>query len=106
MIRISPLFFLLAGCATASGPLDEEINVGSQPIVVQVYRTDHNAYELAASYPGLIWMVSTPSKEEASEAVRAKAAALCAPGSIETLDESRPDYILVELSPRAYLHCR
>jgi hypothetical protein len=106
MIKLSPLFLLLAGCATASGPLDAEVQEGSQPIVVQVFQTDHNAYELVPSYPGLVWGLITPSKDETSEAVRSKAASLCAQGAIDVLDESRPDYILVELSPRTYLHCR
>jgi hypothetical protein len=108
MIKISPLVLLalLAGCATAGGPLDAEVEVGSQPIVVQVFQTDQNAYELVPSYPGLIWGLITPSKDEASEAIKSRAASLCAPGAVEVLDEGRPDYIGVELSARAYLHCR
>jgi hypothetical protein len=82
------------------------VQVGSQPIVVQVFQIDRNAYELVPSYPGLVWGLIAPSTDEASQAVRSRAASLCAPGAVAILDESRPDYIAVELSPRAYLHCR
>jgi len=89
MIKVWPLFLVLAGCASA-------------PVEVSKLDLLLKSYELT---PESGW-ASTPSPEEAKQMLRTTAQTVCAPGMVGLLDVERPDYIRLEATPRGYLHCR
>jgi len=101
--KILPLCLFLVACASTEGPLDAVERTDSGSVLVRVMRLDlaENSYELVPSAHA-IWFTDT---EELKQAMRSRAAAICAPGGIQFLDVDRPYYIQVELSPRGYLHC-
>ena len=102
--KILPLCLFLAACATTDGPLDAVEKTDSGGVLVHVMRLDlaENSYELVPSGED-VWFTSTA---DVKQAMRSRAAAICMPGGVQSLDVDRPAYIQVELSPVGYLHCR
>ena len=102
--KLLPLFLLLAGCADANGPFDAVERTDSGGVLIHVMRLDlaENSYELVPSGED-VWFTSVAALKQA---MRSRAAAICMPGGVQSLDVDRPAYIQVELSPVGYLHCR
>ncbi len=101
--KLLPLFLLLAGCADANGPFDAVEKTDSGGVLIHVMRLDpENSYELVPSGED----VRFTSIAALKQAMRSRAAAICMPGGVQSLDVDRPAYIQVELSPVGYLHCR
>jgi hypothetical protein len=90
MHKVLPLFLLLAGCAGAPS--------------IQTTRMDplQNTYELK---PKVGWLNLFDDNEAIKRSLVAKAEQICGPGNIAILDDDRPDYIRVPMTPRGYLRC-
>lgn len=102
---IFSLFLFLSGCASPSGSLDALENTNSGSVLVRVMALDstENTFVLAPSaYDDFL-----TSKDDLKQAMRLRAAAVCARSAIQLLVLDDPEYFKgIDLSPRGYLFCR
>jgi len=98
-------FLFLAGCAGPRGPLDALENTASGSVRIRVIKLDlaENTFALAPSdYDNFL-----TARDDLKQAMRSRAAAICAPSGIQELVLDEPEYFKgIDLSPRGYLYCR
>src|SRR5258706_16147865 len=91
-------FLFLAGCASPSDSLDGLENTNSGSVLVRVVKLDlsENTYQLAPSaYDDLL-----TANDDLKQAMRSRAAAICAPRGVQVLVLDEPDYLKgIEASP-------